>query len=79
MRVCHLPVVRQRITLVYLETEYGQRGQEVVEDVGLDVFVAGPGGVVGENVDLEGESLIGHGFEVADQEGQSLVHVFMAT
>ena len=54
------------------QSEFGKDGQQVVEYIGLDALVAEPVGIVGEDVDLQGQSL-GRGGSVADEEGVALM------
>ncbi len=54
------------------EAELGQGGNQVVEDVGLDGLVPGPGLIVTEYINLQGQSF-GSGFELADQKGHILM------
>jgi hypothetical protein len=50
------PQVRSSRSLKRTEIKQWHHGQNVVEDVGLDRFVPGPGLVCTEDVDLDGEA-----------------------
>ena len=50
------------------ETEFGQDGQGVIEDVGLDGFIVRPCLVTTKHINLNGQTLFG-GLKVSDQKG----------
>lgn len=54
------------------EFKFGDNGEDMVEDIGLDIFVVGPGFIAAEAIDFDGDSIVGGG-EMAHEEGHILI------
>ena len=59
------------------QAKVGQGGQQVIKDIGLQLFVASPGLIPWKYIDFKGEATFGGG-ELTDQEGHLVMDIRIA-